>query len=91
MKSVNLAHKLPPATLSALYRYVEPGLLYLPARERRRDKTRKLPARDLAIRVARAAGASLEALAQKHHRSVARISEICRGIRVSRRQRGERA
>lgn len=83
MKSVNLARKLPSDILRVLYRLVEPGLLYLPSPARRRFKTAPLAERDLKIRASRAAGASLEALARTHSRSLSRISEICRGVRRS--------
>lgn len=84
MSTYNASRVLPPRVLALVRRYAEGKLIWVPVRERRRIKTAGLPERDSAIRRARAAGASLEVLAKKHHRSIARISEICRGTRSRR-------
>ncbi len=74
----NARDVLPRPLLKKIQERFEGGLLWIPARARRRRKTREAAARDLQIRDERRGGASIPDLSRKYGLSEERIRQITR-------------
>lgn len=72
MKSFRASH-LPRPVLELLQRIASGKVIYVPVGKRRPPNAR----RDAAIRLARAAGTSVPALAKQHNLSESRVWAIC--------------